>query len=446
MHLNIYIVLAAFALAGLLLYFFKEPYHGVIAIVLLLPLEIVLSAGEASGRITLIKLISISVFARVVLNLFAAKRPIITTPLNAGVLVFLLSWFIPLLIGDSQLATWTLIKDWAWFISLFLIGLYAVDTSEKARLLVLVFVAEMSVIALFGYMQFVFGPAWISQFMSSRLGELLNGPYVETVLQMDISGKSYWTYAPGVARVIGTFFNPDYYAAFLGYPICFALVLSLKGDGLEKKIAIAAFILMLGNLLLTFSRGGWLACVIAVVAILIVVRKMKPALYIAGAMTVIVLFSMMIPQVSERASLLTERAGTFSESFETNPRYDIWKGMLSEISNKPVFGHGEWGFVSTRRFPKGVHAHNLYLEILYATGIVGLIAFIYLMIKAVIGAYGKRLSEGFAGVYAAGYFGALVWFLCHNMVDFQFYHAKNGSIFWLTLGILYGMSAIREMA
>jgi hypothetical protein len=417
------------------LLFFK-PFYGMVALVLLLPLEIVLVA-EMASRITLLKLVSFITLGGIVFRLLSSREPLQWTPVNRYILLFMLAWVFPLCLGDSPDKTWSLIKDLSWFVSLFLIGLYGIKSIREGEILINVFLLEMALISLFGYFQAIAGPQWISSFIFSPIGELLNGPWTHVIKQWESEGKSlYWFIGSGFPRIVGTFYSPGYYCAFLGFPISFALAFFLSGKDKERFIALFVWILMTGNVLLTYSRGGWLSFCFSSLAIIIISGRFKQAsILFLGSIP----FMFGIVSITNALPVVGERFLSFMVPFESNPRYDMWVAILEKISLNPIFGYGHWGEVVTRKYPYGVHAHSLYFELLYSVGIVGFSVFLIIIGKTMILSFRERKAPGFVGTYSIGYFGALVWFLCHNAVDFQFHHAKNGGVFWFSLGIFFAL-------
>ena len=418
------------------------PLAGVALIVLLLPIELNLASGEGLGRITLIKLVSFLTLGSILQQVLSRNKSLRWTPINLWVLLYLFIWGLALFIGSPSDGTWPLVKDIAWFISLFVIGLYGIENEEDARRLIFLFLAEMSLISLFGYFQAIAGASWIKHFELSIFGTLLNGPYSERIKEMAESGKAYWQISYGVPRVIGTFFNPDYYCAFLGYPLCLALALALKTKGKERFWALISWLLMFGNVVLTYSRGGWISMALSTVAIFWAtgngLRSLSPP---QTGLPALVFFRENLGSIPA----IGARFVSMGKSTQSDPRFAIWSEVLKKIKDHPVLGHGEWGYVTTKRFPNGVHAHSLYMELLYAIGIAGLTVFLILVGLALRHTIREKNSGDFSGIYSVGFFGGLVWFLFQNGVDFQFHQSKNGGVFWLLLGLLFSTTRAKEV-
>jgi O-antigen ligase len=84
------------------------------------------------------------------------------------------------------------------------------------------------------------------------------------------------------------------------------------------------------------------------------------------------------------------------------------------------------------------HAHNYYLNIAAETGIVGLSAYLFLWLVALVGAWrATRRAWGWYWGVAVGVLGVLVHLSVHNLFDNLFVHSM-----YLQLAILLGMRTV----
>jgi|WetSurSiteA1Bulk_404760.scaffolds.fasta_scaffold21595_2 hypothetical protein len=90
------------------------------------------------------------------------------------------------------------------------------------------------------------------------------------------------------------------------------------------------------------------------------------------------------PQLGDKVILYAKRGQTQAELTHFTGRTDIWKQVILQISESPLIGHG---YGITRFTLKPVswdyqppHAHNEFLEALFATGLLGLIPLILLFL------------------------------------------------------------------
>ena len=94
-----------------------------------------------------------------------------------------------------------------------------------------------------------------------------------------------------------------------------------------------------------------------------------------------------IPAVNDRImSLMSENDYIGGPTVLLNSfawRNFLWEGSFAYIWRQPIFGYGlhSFPFYSAEFFyptPGGTYAHNDYIQVLFETGLVGLIAFLWI--------------------------------------------------------------------
>jgi len=216
-----------------------------------------------------------------------------------------------------------------------------------------------------------------------------------------------------------------------------------------------------------FSRGVWLSVVIAMGFMLMQRSENisnKRVLIIGGA-TVFFVILMAIPHISD---LILSRISTIvSFRYGTNrERLIRWGTAIAMFLDHPLFGSGYGSFAfsyindpailgGTSRYQMG--AHNEYLQILAEAGILGFLAWMYLIIAFF--RYGVGLLKNLAGynelspVYKnlpfwrslvigvmAAEMSLLIHFLVNNLIQADIV----GIPFWLLIGILPAIGKIIE--
>ncbi len=234
-----------------------------------------------------------------------------------------------------------------------------------------------------------------------------------------------------VRHFIGPFFwkNPmaGYFVLFLPVAICAAL----NYKGIYRWLSAVLAALIGGGLILTRSRGGWLAFGIATVVILApsIIRKIKRREYllIAGIIVVGVALGLSLapPKVlSKRAESIMHVTSGKSEGRSTSERIAMLEAGLKITSEHPIFGVGPRAWPAVRapyltelkflpRFP-----HNAYLRAAAELGIPGLVILLLALAMTFIplwlSAYSRKTSLIATGI-AAGSLGLLL----HMGIDFQ---------------------------
>ncbi len=201
-------------------------------------------------------------------------------------------------------------------------------------------------------------------------------------------------------------------------------------------------------LLLSFTRGIWLAVPVAVLIVLAIRRWMWAlVMAVVGAVTIAGLAAVW-PALQDR--LLQAFQGADGE------RVWIWKANWQMFLDHPFLGVGYnhnvqllpeyYGMIGA---PAGLlesHAHNQYLQILTGTGVIGFLfyaSFWILLLVRIIKRY--RVGGQYAG-WALGVIGALVVFLLGGAFESNFEHAKIRSVMALVLGLVLWLDDLKPAA
>jgi putative inorganic carbon (HCO3(-)) transporter len=268
-------------------------------------------------------------------------------------------------------------------------------------------------------------------------------------------------------RAYGTFEQPNPYAGFIGLalPIAIGLALGALGlwfppvlrswqenrrqwgefirAGLSKDLALLAALIALAGLLfaaliMSWSRGAWLGFGAAALVIVFAwPRKawLGAVLVIGGLVLgmIALRFNLLPGSIASRLTGFTEFTQTFdvrgvgitSENYavlerlahwqaaEAMARYHFWLGV--GLGNyEPVYPAYE---LMNWHFPLG-HAHNIYLNMLAETGIVGLVAYLVLWISVIWQTWRvTRSADLWRRSVAIGLLGAWAHLSVHHLVD-----------------------------
>jgi len=419
-----------------------RPFWGLAALCLLIPFQLHLVVVHPGIRFTAAFLIAFAtLLILTVRGSIAGRRFLQHSPLLYPVLAFVLVVPISFLNSEDVVVSYRQFKDLIRFVAVFLAFAVGVRSTIELRRLWTLQLLAGAVVGGLGIVQLALGPGWTRQLMAGDLGLLLNGDWIRQFIDpAGIYKGPPWTAAPGMTRVIGTFFSGNYYASYLGYLIPFGLAFSLHSEKPTHKIAFMALVVLyLVNLAGTFSRGGWLA-LSAVLALLAWVVGRRMLGYGLGALTAVGLF---LFAYSPFLVAFVHRMASMPAQIAQNPRWDIWAVFIARIMESPLIGHGILAaqYVPARRdmAAPSLHAHSLYLMVLYAWGFLGFMALVWLLWRAVGLAWHQyhHSTEATERILSLGLLGSLVWFLVHNAVDFQFFQSKNGMMFWFALASLH---------
>lgn len=241
---------------------------------------------------------------------------------------------------------------------------------------------------------------------------------------IDIMNKGYQKYN----RVIGIVGYPNSLAGVLGLvlPVSFCFSYYLKK---LKLLYIFVMLVVLIATILTFTRGIWLG----ITACLLVISLLSDK-RIFMFLIFFLLILLVIP-ISRTRIIKTFKTG------ET-VRIQFLKLTPKFIFKRPLFGYGPDSFrkVFYNTFPnfpeKGhFHPHNMYLHILFETGIAGLFFFLvlfYYKIKTFIQLY-LFTQDLFNKMLVLSVLGSIFVFLIYGLVDEPFRaHFAPYVLFFLT--------------
>lgn len=200
---------------------------------------------------------------------------------------------------------------------------------------------------------------------------------------------------------------------------CIGVSQLLLNHDLDRRWRVVIIVMLLGlayqNLVVSRTwLSGWLP---AIAGIVVVILLSKPRLGI------LLLF------FGAAASLVFTSAvfGVFSEgdnAYSTLTRLESWKILWEIIKVNPIFGLGMANYYwytpmySILGYRVSFNSHNNYVDIVAQTGIVGLIAVLWLFLE--LWRDGRRLlprvKDGFERAYVVGALGGLVGSLAASML------------------------------
>lgn len=168
----------------------------------------------------------------------------------------------------------------------------------------------------------------------------------------------------------------------------FAIALFLQEESrskIIKLICLGMLVVVLLGTLLSASRGGFTGIVAVTMIYVLKYRRIGAA--IVSVMLVMVGLALAPDSVQDRLLQgldFNSKHGVVASSDRlSSGRLEFWAAMAPEIANHPVLGNGLRSTLWSEYMRSGIgfkvqHPHNMYLEILLDTGIVGMIIYLYL--------------------------------------------------------------------
>lgn len=237
-------------------------------------------------------------------------------------------------------------------------------------------------------------------------------------------------------------------AGYLNLVLPFCLAFAIGGtDSVLRTLSRWCLALAAIALLLTQSRGGLLAFV----AILLVYTYLSANDRKTGIRQVaFVLIACLL--AAAVVGLFFQRLGEIDD-FTTVSRLAIWAGAFTVFAQSPLFGTG---FGNLRGLMGGLlnlpdgwtgDAHNLYLELLAETGLIGFMVFSGLIVVALRTAQRqlRKTENHFNKMIGVATFAAICGVLVHGTVDYLFHTTPQvTALFFLVLGLLTAQASIPE--
>ncbi|MFY9268576.1 MAG: O-antigen ligase family protein [Candidatus Manganitrophaceae bacterium] len=188
-------------------------------------------------------------------------------------------------------------------------------------------------------------------------------------------------------QVMGPFKYYNAFGHYLAYHFLVALAVFWREEDNRLKFLLGVVLfLQLALILLSQSRTAIAAVVIGTVCFLLMMRRIQTIF--AYSLAAVLLFWGLNQQAffSRLTTILDPETYTSGMG-----RKEIWKDTILWIQERPWVGHG-YGvnlFSKTAQLnarPENwVHAHNLILELLFESGIIGLAAYLLLFSRAAAG-------------------------------------------------------------
>nr|MBA2678253.1 O-antigen ligase family protein [Ktedonobacteraceae bacterium] len=195
-------------------------------------------------------------------------------------------------------------------------------------------------------------------------------------------------------RVYSTFGQPNPYAGYLNMTLMITLALALLGGNWTTRfLAAITTAILAGVEILTQSKGGWLALIVAALFIIVVgfphFRKLMAVVGIAFLAFIEAAFSGKIPARFYQSLLV--RVGVVGISFTApspdnyanSERVAHWFAGIRMFLDRPFLGVGIGNYEPAYPpYAPGIfviplgHAHNYFINIAAEAGLFGLLAFV----------------------------------------------------------------------
>ncbi|HBV96281.1 MAG TPA: polymerase [Desulfotomaculum sp.] len=247
-----------------------------------------------------------------------------------------------------------------------------------------------------------------------------------------------------VSRVYSIVVSPNVLGSLLllFIPVTAAQMLNSTGR-LGRFIYLAALAAQLACLVLSSSRGAWLAFG-ASAAIFCLMYKPRLMVLLAAAATAAI---NLVPSIAARLGYLFSPAYLASSS--RGGRLALWTMAYNKFLYSPVLGSGfgtYGGAVAARRVPGSTYVDNFYLKTLVESGLIGLLALLWVLFEVFRHGYAayKKIGCPSLKLMATALITGLLGVALHNSVENIFEVPMMATYFWFLAGVLLSLPHIEE--
>ena len=239
------------------------------------------------------------------------------------------------------------------------------------------------------------------------------------------------------------FMHPNSAGLLLSMSIPLALGVVLSQNSWLRNVALGSLAAQFGGLVLTYSRGAWLASMTSLFGLSLMEQRLRKPVFALGS-TALIVFVAIAPLRHRVLSLISPGTDVAIEG-----RLRFMTDALKVGLERPFFGVG----YGRDRLREGVrqanpnadqfgfipHSHNLYTELLAETGLVGLGAFLWMVVSNITRLIRRAQSELAAHertVYLC-LASSLIAFLVDGLGDVPFYNHETRIFFFTLLALTY---------
>lgn len=350
-----------------------------------------------------------------------SEKPFKAAPMDLPVVIFIAVMLVVLIVNSPDFSiSLEGFRAVVQYILWYFVVLQLVKNQEGAKGITTFFVAVVGLMAVHGVFQYIIGvemPAgWVDR----------NEAGVRT-------------------RVYSILTSPNIFGSLLTLACPMAVSLCLEEKSTGRKIVFGGFaLMMMASLVFTSSRGAWIGFA---VAFLVYVLLKDKRLLIPGIIAIVLVIAL-VPSVGNRITYML--SPEYIESSLKGGRLVRWLTGLRILEFYPIFGLGLGHFGGAVAMNHGLstvvdvevvdtfYMDNYYLKTAVESGIVGFIAFVFLMYQVFInGLRVVKLTKGDDfNRLACGILAGLSGVMVHNWVENVFEVPLMTTVFWMFVGVL----------
>ena len=261
-------------------------------------------------------------------------------------------------------------------------------------------------------------------------------------VKMPLSWLDTSKFSDIASRATAFFSNPNMLSTYLILTAPFIWILTARKDVTRRSRAIGwlGALLSAACVILTWSRGGWLGFIAALLMFLLINNRGSLKFLVLALISSPLWYKLIPSTVTSRFLSI----GNLSDS-STYYRLYTWKGSVKLLADYLWGGIGVGESAFTQLYPlysyigteTTVHSHNLFLQIAIELGIVALIVFllsVFLIFQK--GFTSLKNSDNNMKLFTSAAMSGLLAALVHGMVDYVWYNYRVFFIFFVVFAVV----------
>lgn len=257
-------------------------------------------------------------------------------------------------------------------------------------------------------------------------------------------------------RVYSYLGNPNLLAGYLLTPIALSIAAVFVWRGwLPKALAVTMVVVNTACLYFTGSRGGWIGLVAVFVAFLLLSyawwrdalspfwRTWLLPLAFGGFAGAILIAALLVEPL--RLRILSIFAGR--EDSSNNFRLNVWAAVREMIGDRPLLGIGPGHDAFNKIYPlymrprfSALSAYSIFLETAVEMGLIGLGAFLWLIVTTITQGVRQmqqlRQAGNLQGFWLMGAMAAMAGMLAHGIAETVWYRPQINTLWWLMVALI----------
>jgi putative inorganic carbon (hco3(-)) transporter len=257
-------------------------------------------------------------------------------------------------------------------------------------------------------------------------------------------------------RVYSYLGNPNLLASYLLPAIALSLAaIFIWQNWLPKALAVTMLVVNTACLYFTDSRGGWMGIAVLLTIFFSFVyywykEKLSPFWrvslipFVVGSISILFIIALLRVE-SLRVRLLSIFVGR--EDSSNNFRINVWESVMQMIKAYPITGIGVGHDAFNKIYPlymqprfTALSAYSIYLETAVEMGILGLSAFLWLLIvtftQGIIQIKRLKTLENLQAFWLIAAIAGCAGLLTHGIADTVWYRPQINTLWWMMVALI----------